>query len=110
METDSIFSIVTIIIAFSSLAIAYVTWLTKTKNERAEDNARDTRVITKLEFISDDVKDIKAEYRNFRDELTEVRGIATHASERAEAAHNRLDRIESGTEIIHMTKGEDRNE
>lgn len=90
---------ITIAIAAGTLTIAFVTWLSKSKNETGDIKAEDARLFTKLEFIGDDVKDIKAEYRNFRNELTEVRGIASHADDRAEAAHRRLDRLETNNGI-----------
>lgn len=98
LEFINITPAITILLAILSLIIAFATWLSKTKNDRGIDKAEDARVITKLEFISDDVKDIKADYRSFRTELNEVKTIAVHASERAEAAHNRLDRMDAGIE------------
>jgi len=65
---------------------------TRLKKDEGEDRASNATVLTKLEFISDDLKDIKAEYRATTDELKKVREIAEHAVERANAAHNRLDR------------------
>ena len=66
--------------------------LRNTKKDTGEDAAKDARVMTELKFIGNDLKDIKAEYRSTREELKDIRGIAEHANERAEAAHHRLDR------------------
>lgn len=82
----------TILIATFSLIIAFVTFLSRSKKESGEQDAHNAKVIAKLDFIGEDVKDIKAEQRSFRTEINEIRSIATHASERAEAAHHRLDR------------------
>lgn len=89
---------VTILMAVFSLIIAFATFFSKAKKEEGEQDAHNARVITKLDFIGEDVKDIKAEQRSFRTEINEIRSIATHASERAEAAHHRLDR--AGIDVI----------
>lgn len=92
MELAEIISIITGLVAIGSLAVAFVTFLSRQRDNHANDRARDAEMITKLEFIGSDVKEIKLENRQAREELAEVRGIAMHAQERAEAAHNRLDR------------------
>lgn len=83
----------TVIVAVLSLVIAFATWVSKSKQDYGKQDAHNASVLTKLDFISEDVKDVKADQRSFRQEINEVRNIATHASERAEAAHNRLDRL-----------------
>lgn len=87
-------------IALLSLVVAFVTWLNKTKQDSGKQDAHNASISTKLDFIGEDVKDIKADQRSSRQEIAEVRNIATHASERAEAAHNRLDRIHIEEESI----------
>lgn len=93
MPTEQlIITIFTAIIALLSLVVAFATWLSKTKEDSGKQDAQNAIVNTKLDNIVDKVGEIKEDQRNFRTELEDVRGIAVHASERAEAAHNRLDR------------------
>lgn len=102
MPTE-IVTAVSVTIAILSFLVAFATYIRGGKQtvqgaaaERAETNL-------KLDFIGNDIKDIKAENRrtateiqkmreNHNTELGEVRDIAIHAQERAEAAHNRMDR------------------
>lgn len=46
----------------------------------------------KLDGIIDDLKDMKAQQRMTDQRMNEVRDMAMHAQERADAAHDRLDR------------------
>lgn len=46
----------------------------------------------KLDGIIDDLKDMKAQQRMTDQRMNEVRDVAIHAQERADAAHERLDR------------------
>lgn len=50
-------------------------------------------VSAKLDHISDDVKDLKAQQRNFERQITETREIAIKAKNAADKAHDRLDKI-----------------
>lgn len=71
-----------------------VTNLFSDKNKEAKGEEHTiTAVSTKLDFIGEDVKDIKADQRVFQRDMNEVRSIALNAKERADAAHRRLDRI-----------------
>lgn len=81
-----------ITIAMFTLALAFSTWLSGTKREAGKQDAHNAEVKTMLNNIGEDVKDIKAEHRNLRNEVNEAKRIAIHAQERAEAAHNRIDR------------------
>ena len=79
------------IAGFAAL-VAFVTYLrgnVRADRRDAEDRAETS---TKLDFISNDIKDIEAENRRYSTELRDVREIAVHARERADAAHERLDR------------------
>jgi type III secretory pathway component EscU len=92
IETAEILSLVTIIIAIGSFAVAFATFMSRQKDSAASARARDAEVMTELKYIGGDIKEIKIENRQAREELAEVRAIATHAQERADAAHKRLDR------------------
>lgn len=79
--------------------IALVSTINKDGNEGAASHAE---VITKLDFIINDTKDLKAEMRSSRDEISRLRTKVEHATERAEAAHRRLDR--AGIDSSHDEK------
>lgn len=83
---------VTAAVAVLSLVVAFATWLGKTKQDSGQQNAHNASMSTKLDLIWDDVKEIKAEQRVVRQEIGEVRVIATRAEDLASAAHRRLDR------------------
>lgn len=72
--------------------VSFLSGREKDSNGKASFNAE---VKTKLDFIGEDVKDIKAESRLVRTELYEVRETASNALKLAENAHERIDRIES---------------
>lgn len=83
---------ITALIALLSLIVAFATWLSKTKQDSGKQDAHNAVVLTKLDGIGSNVSEIKKDMRTFRKDLDEVKTLAAHASERAEAAHNRLDR------------------
>ena len=83
---------ISLTIAGFAALVAFVTYLRGNVREdkhAAEDRAETS---TKLDIISNDIKDIKAENRRYSSELRDVHEIAVHARERADAAHERLDR------------------
>lgn len=88
MPTD----VISIIIAFVGVCIAFVGFLANARNDSAKAEGRMGEIVTKLDFIGDDLKDLKASYRSVTSELQAVRDIATRAQESASSAHKRLDR------------------
>lgn len=91
MSADVITAI-TITIAVLGFIVALATYSRGGKTSAKEDGENDGRVLARLDSIDNGIRDIKAENRAIRSELTDVRDIAQHAVERAEAAHSRLDR------------------
>lgn len=85
-------TVITAIIALLGLVVSFATWLSKTKQDSGKQDAQNAIVNTKLDSIVDKVSEIKEDQRTFRADLEDVKAVAVHASERAEAAHNRLDR------------------
>ncbi len=79
------------IAGFAAL-VAFVTYLRGNVRADRQDAETQAETSTKLDFIANDLKDIKAENRRYSSELRDVREIAVHARERADAAHERLDR------------------
>lgn len=64
----------------------------KSESSASEQASRDATISTKLDFIAEDVKDVKAEQRAIQRNVNDVRDIAVKAKESADAAHRRLDR------------------
>jgi hypothetical protein len=102
MPTE-IVTAVSVTVAVMSAILALATYMRGGKQVVQGDAAERAETNLKLDFIGNDVKDIKAENRrtaseiqkmreNHTAELGEVRDIAIHAQERADAAHNRMDR------------------
>lgn len=94
---------VSITVAVMSAVIAIATYVRGGKQVVQGDAAERAEMSLKLEFISNDLKDIKAEDRRRVSELREVReqhvtdinelrGLIIIAQEHADAAHDRLDR------------------
>ena len=78
---------------------AIVGVIRNSKKDTSESAAEGAVVVTKLDFIGNDLKDLKAEYRATRNEVKEAHDLAERARERAneayehaDAAHRRLDR------------------
>lgn len=77
------------------LLVAIGTFLMNGRRDSNQQASFDSEVKTKLDFIGDDVKDIKAESRMFRSELSEVRDTANRALSEAERANQRIDHMET---------------
>lgn len=86
-------TILTFVIAVIGCVVAVSGVGSRQRDEAKKEEHYITTISTKLDFIGEDVKDVKADQRVFQRDINEVRSIAMKASERAEAAHRRLDRI-----------------
>lgn len=67
---------------------------TKHRNEKQDEQktaATNTEVMMKLENISDDLKDIKAENRNFREDIANLRERVAKVESSLKSYHKRLD-------------------
>lgn len=84
---------VTALVAVLSLVVAFATWLANTKRSSGQQDAHNASVVTKLDLIADDIKDIKADYRSISRKVDEVKDVAIRAEDSAKAAHRRLDRM-----------------
>lgn len=81
------------VIGIIGCVVGVCTYFFNQRKEARGDEHAITAVATKLDFISEDVKDIKADQRSFQRDMNEVRNIALDAKSRADAAHRRLDMI-----------------
>ena len=83
--------VISLVIAFVGVCIAFMGSLSNSRKDSERAAGRMSEVIAKLDFISDDLKDMKADYRRTMTELQEVRDIAIQAKASAASAHKRLD-------------------
>jgi len=81
------------VIGIIGCVVGVCTYFFNQRKEARGDEHTITAVVTKLDFISEDVKDIKADQRAFQRDINEIRSIALNARDRADEAHRRLDSI-----------------
>lgn len=125
VSIDILIAIISIAIALGSLVTAIVVMSRNRIKETKEETREDTNQLvnigimsTRLDSIDNGVRDLKADNRGFRSELTkmrddlrdemrEIHDEARHGVELAEAAHRRLDRMGAEPDVyIHPKKGE----
>lgn len=93
MPTEQlILTIMTGIIALLSLIVAFSGWLSNTKKDSAKQDAQHAILVTKVDQNLQVQQEIKDELKRQSKKIDEVDHTAHHALERAEAAHNRLNR------------------
>lgn len=126
VDVQTIITIVSILIALGSLTIAVITATRNSRNDTKAETKENveihvglqsqidtirTTLELRLESIDGGVRDLRADNRGMRSELTkmrddlrdEIREIhdeAHHAIELAEAAHRRLDRLGAEPDIL----------
>lgn len=83
--------LLSLLVAFVGVCIAFMGSLSNSRKDSERAAGRISEVITKLDFISDDLKDMKADYRRITSEMQEVREIAVQAKASAETANKRID-------------------
>lgn len=92
------YAFVSTFVGVVGLLVAVATLALNRKRDGDEHAKREGTMGTKLDFIGSDIKDIKADQRVIQRDINDVRDIAIRARDRAEAAHNRLDRLEKKEE------------
>lgn len=92
------YTFISMFVGVGGLVTAVITLMMNSKKNTDEHAKREGTVDSKLDFIGSDIKDIKADQRVIQRDINEVRDIALHARDRAEAAHNRLDRLHTEEE------------
>lgn len=96
METGTILSIL-------SLIVAALVGFTNIKRNQSADNrqaaAEMTTVIVKLDMINASVTEIKADVRNQRAELQELRDKVIAIEQSVKAAHHRIDTFGKGVTL-----------
>ena len=98
MSIASVISIIAVCVSLASVIIALVFNLKSSKKtdtreieERVKEN---TRINMKLDNISPDIKDVKADINSMRDEMKTHNDRIIKVEESAKQAHHRLDAIE----------------
>lgn len=81
------------LLAMFGFAISASGWYFARKTD-SDSKAQSEGVIkNELGHIANDIKDIKADFRSFREELNDTKSLAYKALAKAEAAHDRLDAL-----------------
>lgn len=99
MPLTEIISIITFVTVIIGCVIAVCSFAVDRKNEAKHEEYTSASLSTKLDFISEDVKDIKADQRVFQRDINEVRTIALEAKTRADAANRRIDLMVEGDPV-----------
>lgn len=87
---------ISIIIAIIGCLVGAAGWLRNTKADIGQQKAVESEIKTKLDFMSNDIKEVKVAVRSFNRDLQEVRSIAISAEAEAKRANNRLDKLTGG--------------
>lgn len=86
-----------LLISAASLAFAIYQGVSNMKRNKTADDKKDatqlTTVIVKLENISAGISDIKADMRNVKDEVKEMRERLIKVEDSAKSAHRRIDEL-----------------
>lgn len=92
------FAVIGVVISLLSLIVATVVGFTNVKRNRNADNrqttAEMTTVIVKLEAINTSVTEIKADVRNQRSDIQDLRDKVIATEQSCKAAHHRIDMLE----------------
>ena len=93
-----VIGIIGVVISILSLAVAAIVGFTNVKRNQSTDNrqaaAEMTTVIDKLETINTSVSEIKADVRNTRTDMQDLRDRLIIVEQSAKSAHRRLDALE----------------
>ncbi len=92
MTIETVLSIIAVLIsAFSVISSTKRNERKDTKGEAEDRATTHTMLITKLENIADDIKDIKRDYRETRDEVQNLRDRVIAVEQSLKSYHKRLD-------------------
>lgn len=84
---------ISIIIAIIGCLVGAAGWLRNTRADASQQKATESEIKTKLDFMSNDIKEVKVDVRSFSRDLQEVRNIAIAAEADAKRANSRIDKI-----------------
>lgn len=89
---------ISIIIAIIGCLVGISGWLRNTKGDSSQQKATETELKTTLDFVANDVKELKVDVRAFNRDLQDVRTIAVTAGAEAKRANDRLDRLDNSAD------------
>jgi len=90
---DMDISTISIIIAIVGCLVGAAGWLRNTRTDAGQQKAVESEIKTKLDFMSNDIKEVKVDVRSFSRDLQEVRTIAISAEAEAKRANARIDHL-----------------
>lgn len=86
-------STISIIIAIIGCLVGAAGWLRNTRTDASQQKASESEIKTKLDFMSNDIKEVKVDIRSFSRDLQDVRTIAVSAEAEAKRANSRIDNL-----------------
>lgn len=86
-------STVSIIIAIVGCLVGLAGWLRNNRADSGKQKATESEIKTTLDFMSNDLKEVKVDIRAFNRDLQEVRQIAVTAQSEAKRANDRINRL-----------------
>ena len=86
-------STISIAIAIIGCLVGAAGWLRNTRADASQQKASESEIKTKLDFMSNDIKEVKVDIRSFNRDLQEVRTIAVSAEAEAKRANTRIDHL-----------------
>lgn len=87
---------ISIIIAIVGCLVGAAGWLRNTRTDASQQKAAESEIKTKLDFMSNDIKEVKVDIRSFSRDLQDVKTIAIAAEAEAKRANTRIDRFVDG--------------
>lgn len=84
---------ISIAIAIIGCLVGAAGWLRNTRTDASQQKASESEIKTKLDFMSNDIKEVKVDIRSFNRDLQEVRTIAVSAEAEAKRANTRIDHL-----------------
>lgn len=87
---------ISIIIAIIGCLVGMAGWLRNVRTDANQQKATESEIKTKLDFMSNDIKEVKIDVRSFTRDLQDVRTIAVTAETEAKRANTRIDRMIEG--------------
>ena len=84
---------ISIIVAIIGCLVGAAGWLRNTRTDASQQKATESEIKTKLDFMSNDIKEVKVDVRSFSRDLQEVRAIAITAEADAKRANDRIDKL-----------------
>lgn len=82
---------ISIMIAIVGCLVGAAGWLRNTRTDASQQKAAESEIKTKLDFMSNDIKEVKIDVRSFSRDLQDVRTIAISAEAEAKRANTRID-------------------